>query len=294
MNVKVLKSVLAYVDGGKGSEKVIETAVAIGLAFSAYVEVLHVQRPAGPAMPCIIDGGSLIAAAEIYDVITREEAGRTEYAISLFKKYCVDPGLNVVGTDWVENVGDHKAGFSWNLVTGHGSRELGYRGRLFDLTIMARVEEQEGGVDSSLLEAALFDTGRLVMISSDEAVRPAGARISVAWDGSREAARSVGMSMSFLHSAATVRVITVGNAADCGGADELGRYLSRHGVRNECVSLRSNGDTIARNLIEDARKYGTGLLVMGAYGHHALGEYLFGGVTREILQAGSLPLLLAH
>jgi len=289
-----ISSVLACVDGGDGSEKVVETAIAVGESFSAYVEMLHVERPCAPAMPSVVEGGSLIASAEIFDALAREETERTEKAERLFKKLCVDPGLNIVSADTAENFADSQSGFAWNLVSGHDNRELGYRGRLFDLIIMAKVNEQEGGVDSSLLEAALFDTGRPVLITSDEPVVFDNTRVAVAWDGSREAARSVGLAMPFLEAAGHVSVITVSGEEDIEGATELGRYLSRHGVDNECIPLKKNGGSIACSLIEESHSHDVSLLVMGAYGHSALSQYLFGGVTREILESGKLPLLLAH
>jgi nucleotide-binding universal stress UspA family protein len=36
------------------------------------------------------------------------------------------------------------------------------------------------------------------------------------------------------------------------------------------------------------------LLVMGAYGHSRLREWVLGGATRHVLQHAQLPLLLRH
>jgi len=47
-------------------------------------------------------------------------------------------------------------------------------------------------------------------------------------------------------------------------------------------------------LIEECRRHGNGLLVMGAFGHSPIGEFLFGGVTRGAMTAASVPLLMAH
>jgi nucleotide-binding universal stress UspA family protein len=289
-----ISSVLACVDGGEGSEKVVETAIAVGAAFSAYVEILHVERPSRPILPSVVDGGSVIASAEVFDAIEREENERTKNAKHLFQSLCVDAGLNVVDTDSAENFEGSSGGFAWRLVSGHDNRELGNRGRLFDLIILAKVDEQEGGVDSSILEAALYDTGRPVLIASNEQINIKGAPVAVAWDGSREAARSVGLALPFLEAASSVCILSVTEDDDNGTAAELGRYLTRHGVANQCVPIKKNGESIASSLIEEARNHDVGLLVMGAYGHSALSEYLFGGVTREMLESGKLPLLLAH
>jgi len=289
-----IKTVLACVDGGEGSEKLLETAISVGKFFSAYVEILHVERPGGPSVPIAIEGGGLMAAAEIFGAIEREEAERTSNAKQMFDRLCVDAGLNIVDPDRVENLQTTQASFAWKLISGHESRELGYRGRLFDLIIMAKVNDQQGGVDSSILETALFDTGRPVLIAADNQLKMANSHIAVAWDGSREAALSVGLAMPFLEDASTVYVITVSEGGEVEEAEKLCRYLSRHGVTSECIPLVANGNSIASSVIKEAHLHDVNLLVLGAYGHSALGEYLFGGVTRELLLSGELPLLLAH
>ena len=39
---------------------------------------------------------------------------------------------------------------------------------------------------------------------------------------------------------------------------------------------------------------GADLLVMGAYGHSRLREFVLGGATRSVLAAMTLPVLMAH
>jgi len=287
-------SVLAFVDGGKGSEKVMRTAIAVGNFFSAYVEILHIERPAGPDIPVVSEGGGVIAAAEIFEALQREETDRSKSAENLFQELFVDAGLTVVDAGAVVETGASSGSFAWNLVSGHDNRELAYRGRLFDLIIMAKAEEQDGGVDSAGLEAALFDTGRPVLIASDMVIDLSGAQVAIAWDGSREAARSVGLALPFIEAAGRVSVLSVGEEDEAKGAEDLSRYLARHGVKNECRSLKNNCGSIAGRLIKETRDHQVGLLIMGAYGHSAFKEYLFGGVTREMLETGELPLLLAH
>jgi len=272
----------------------MRAAVAVGEFFSAYVEVLHIERPAGPEIPVVSEGGGVVAAAEIFEAIQREETDRSKIAKNLFQEVFVNSGLLIVEAESVADPGANGGSYAWNLVSGHDNRELAYRGRLFDLIIMAKAEEQDGGVDSAGLEAALFDTGRPVLIASDMVINLNGAQVAIAWDGSREAARSVGLALPFLEVAGRVSVISVGEEDEAKGAEELSRYLTRHGVKNECRPLNNNCGSIAGCLLKETRDQDVGLLVMGAYGHSAFKEYLFGGVTREILETGELPLLLAH
>jgi nucleotide-binding universal stress UspA family protein len=47
-------------------------------------------------------------------------------------------------------------------------------------------------------------------------------------------------------------------------------------------------------LIGLAKAEGTDLIVAGAYGHSRLGEWVFGGVTRDLLASSPVCCLLAH
>ena len=71
-------------------------------------------------------------------------------------------------------------------------------------------------------------------------------------------------------------------------------YLSRHGVKAELHELDRVG-SIEETLAAGVARLQGDLLVMGAFGHSRLREFLFGGVTRYFLGNGVAPaLLLAH
>ena len=73
-----------------------------------------------------------------------------------------------------------------------------------------------------------------------------------------------------------------------------GEDLSRHGVKAELHELDRVG-SIEETLAAGVARLQGDLLVMGAFGHSRLREFLFGGVTRYFLGNGVAPaLLLAH
>jgi nucleotide-binding universal stress UspA family protein len=59
-----------------------------------------------------------------------------------------------------------------------------------------------------------------------------------------------------------------------------------------------NTDSLGRNetraMLDQALAMDADLIVMGGYGHSRTGEFIFGGVTRDMLTLSSVPLLLAH
>ena len=76
--------------------------------------------------------------------------------------------------------------------------------------------------------------------------------------------------------------------------DLVARYLSRHDVHVEIVQRRPIKDRVSLAIVEAAAEAGAGLIVMGAYGHSRVREFLLGGVTRALIHNSPLPLLLAH
>lgn len=125
-----------------------------------------------------------------------------------------------------------------------------------------------------------------------------GERILVAWNASRTAARAVRDALPFLRRAARVTVVAVnpestGDHGEVPGAD-LALYLARHGVNVEAAASHTHDVDPGSWLISRACDLSIDLLVMGGYGHSRLGEALFGGVTRSILEQMTIPVLLEH
>jgi nucleotide-binding universal stress UspA family protein len=77
------------------------------------------------------------------------------------------------------------------------------------------------------------------------------------------------------------------------GAD-IARHLVRHGAHVEVRPLASGGKDVGPLLLSQAAAFNADLLVMGAYGHSHLREWMFGGVTRTVLYEAGLPVLMSR
>ena len=77
------------------------------------------------------------------------------------------------------------------------------------------------------------------------------------------------------------------------GAD-LAEALSRHGVKAEAQGYPTDGQDEGQALMRCAEDCGAGLIVMGAYGHSRLAEFIFGGATRFVLNRLVCPVLMSH
>jgi nucleotide-binding universal stress UspA family protein len=72
--------------------------------------------------------------------------------------------------------------------------------------------------------------------------------------------------------------------------------LARRGVKVETRRLSSakGKKKVGHLLLSQAATFGADLLVMGAYGHSQLREWMFGSVTRTVLREAGLPVLMSR
>ena len=83
------------------------------------------------------------------------------------------------------------------------------------------------------------------------------------------------------------------NQPEIAGAD-IAAALARHGARVTVTSERSGGIDVTSVIENHVAETGADLLVMGAYGHSRLREFLFGGVTRTVLQSMPVATFMAR
>jgi nucleotide-binding universal stress UspA family protein len=165
--------------------------------------------------------------------------------------------------------------------------------RLRDLTIMPESN------DRWYAEAVMFGSGRPTLILP-QTPRSRGIGLgtaAVAWDFSRAAARAVSDAMPLLEKAKMVRIVTVLNEKRLDSkhsAEELAKNLSRHGVEIVLDRVDAKGRPIGGVLEAYVASHELDLLVMGAYGHSRLREFVLGGATDSLLSKPPLPILFSH
>jgi nucleotide-binding universal stress UspA family protein len=71
-------------------------------------------------------------------------------------------------------------------------------------------------------------------------------------------------------------------------------YLARHGVKATIHVLQPESRTTGEALLDSASRFGADLLVMGAYGHSRVREWILGGATQKNLTEATLPVLMMH
>jgi nucleotide-binding universal stress UspA family protein len=72
------------------------------------------------------------------------------------------------------------------------------------------------------------------------------------------------------------------------------RYLAHHRVKAKGEAVRQTKSVAAEELIQFADDRGADLIVTGAYGHSRFGEWVFGGVTSDLLTTSPICCLMSH
>jgi nucleotide-binding universal stress UspA family protein len=180
------------------------------------------------------------------------------------------------------------------------SSEVGVHAYYADLVVVARPDPADYTPGPPrLAESLVLTSGRPIIIFPAGSTASRIRRILVAWNARREAIRAVADALPLLARAEAVEVLVVEDQHHAAGHEQepganIARHLARHGAQVRVRRLPSGGDEVGHRLLSQGVSFGADLLVMGAYGHSHLSEWVFGGVTRSVLHAASLPVLMSR
>lgn len=171
-----------------------------------------------------------------------------------------------------------------------------------DLSVVA-VKKGDGG-QRDVVEAMLFGSGRPLLLFPEAVAKDLSStfeRITIAWNNTGSAARSVASALPLLRAAKTVRIVSIAEEAakqGSGGYErsslELAQTLSRHDIQASFAALDKKGDSTGQVLVDDMLVSKSDLLVMGGYGHARLKELILGGVTDTMLNDPPGFVLISH
>jgi nucleotide-binding universal stress UspA family protein len=286
----MIKSILVLATGGQADLATFAAALGVAREFCAHIEFLHVHLNAvetAAAMTSDASGGMLLG--DLIEQLEKDAREREAKAKRMFDEFCARESVAISETPADQPRGPTA---QWHVENGDEARWITEYGMAADLIIARRGTEDEVAAHS-VLEAALLDTGRPLMISGAAMPAVSFATVAIAWKATPQAARAVAAAMPFIARAKEIIVLTVEEGQGTDDADRLVRNLAWHGCHASAERLTANGRDGA-DLLLDAAKERAGLLVMGGYGHSRLREWVFGGFTQRVLAEASLPVLMAH
>jgi nucleotide-binding universal stress UspA family protein len=183
----------------------------------------------------------------------------------------------------------------WREVVGETAKVIADAAAKADLIVLGRAAGTQGGDARQAVHEALFEA-RLTTLFVQEAVPISlGKSVAVAWKPSEAANRAIDAALPLLLRAeqVTVLVETEDGDHEAVPASQM-LTLEQAGVPLSVVRFQANGRKIGEALLAQAHAVGADLLVMGAYTHSRLAEFILGGATREVLGAADLPVLMHH
>ncbi|MCU0884507.1 MAG: universal stress protein [Beijerinckiaceae bacterium] len=184
-----------------------------------------------------------------------------------------------------------------DVIAGEEGRVMAAQARYVDAVIFGW-PTAEAARPVREFEAVLFNAGRpSILVPETCALRGQPRRIMVAWSPTREASRAIHDALPLLAAAEQVGVVVVASEWDIlepNPGDDMARHLARHDIAVEVKNVPTGGRLVASVLLDEARFQGAELIVMGGYSHSRTGEWLFGGVTRDMLGALSVPVMMSH
>jgi len=225
-----------------------------------------------------------------------------------------DTGFTVASADYLRTRVEAVAHVFRNEIRGAGPLSYDVRvvdepsadavirhARSSDLVIVGQGDSADATTASDLPAQAVLHAGRPVLIvphaqASGEPAR----KVLVAWDGSREAGMALRDALPLLARASVVTLLSLHKTDEAEDADteallipQTIAWLQRHGIQATARQQAVCG-SLADALLSSAARMEADLVVMGGYGHARLREFVLGGVTRQMLAAMNVPVLMTH
>ena len=261
----------------------LQTALCLAQKFDSYIEGFAL-RAAIPAAHAMAEAGAVTISDLEQDIAENAKQTRCLFE-SFMQEHGVPSGArkSALSSKWLEDApgGDHF---------------VGSHGRLFDVIVLGRPGHNPKGSRMGTLEAALFESGRPVLVAPPSPRPQMGTNALVAWNCSTEQARTIAFAMPILKLAARVVVLTVEGGAAVPGptGQQLCHYLQLSGVPAKPLTVGLNGRLTGEAVLEHANALSCDLLIKGAYTQSRLRQFIFGGTTQYILSNATLPVLMAH
>jgi len=267
-----IRRILVHVDYDALPTARVELAAALAARFDATI----IGFAAGTYVPIIITGGF------VYNVAMVETDQRV-----------VEQRLAERAREFRQVVGD-RCPAEWRSTFAIPTRGLADEARSADLVIVGG-GNKGSGVSQLDIGGLVLTSGRPVLVAAEGADAFDGRRVLIAWKDCREARRAVKDALPFLLVAETVVVAAIEEgAATRSNTEDVVAYLSAHGIEADVIRRDPGVDGPPAQLLREARAMEAGAIVAGAFGHSRLREWAFGGMTRSLLLATDVNLLMSN
>lgn len=272
-----MRAILAILWTEQTAGPVLTQATRLARRFDGRVTGLAIR----PAFESFVPSGDfgLALSQEYLDRLQQDGTARLTKLKSLFEAHI---GAENITADWIE-------------AQGPSADAIAATGRLFDIAVVARPDVGGSAEPEIMLEAALFETGRPILMAPPTLPETDGQRVLIAWNGSSETARTLAFSLPLLRKAEEIHIISVDSGMVPGpSARDVAAYLEKHDLRATYAHMQVGERNAGAVWLEEAERLGCDLMIKGAYTQSRLRQMIFGGATVHILNHAKIPVFFAH
>ena len=271
-----LATLMIHVDAERDCEQRVQLALALADRFRATLIGV-----AGVAPRPRLSGGPVVVYSEPTEGELRDATARFEQMGEKFR----------VQGQSLERV-------EWRSALEYADELVCREARAADLVIVGARHTDHGRRDFVDPGVILLRAGRPVLVVPEIVAPLSLRRVVVAWKDTRECRRAVRDALPFLQAAKQVLLISIGEedskSTEKHNLADVGAYLVRHRVIvADQIWRRARGPTTTE-LLDLVREEKADLIIAGGYGHSRLGEWIFGGVTHQLLASSPVCCMLSH
>jgi nucleotide-binding universal stress UspA family protein len=277
----MIKTILIPVDGSANSDNTIDYGIYVAPKLEATLTGLHVIDVfliQGPMMTDISATVGVPPYDGFFEAVETPLKEKADAILKHFEDRCRAAGLPCLAKKNIGKISD-------TIIEEAESA---------DLILMAKKGEhfhlKEGGLIGSVAEVVIRHSGKPVMVIPEtfHEIESMG----LAYDGSAPARKALELSLNISEKAKwPVTVLIV--SADAAKAATLSSQVEETAQKGmaDCEVVISTGRE-ADEILKFIREGSVELMVMGAYGHNRLREWLLGSTTSTIIQKSPIPVLL--
>ena len=275
-------SFLVHVDDSDQTARRLEVATKLATTFAAHLEGVYAV-PTGEMTP--------FKSAMLPDAVVasrlRDSGEAQARAEKLFREATARAGLSAV---------------TFAAPAGPPIDGAIHHTRYADLGVFGqpRPEDEHASFADELVHGVLMGAGRPVLLVPHFGEFPTiGQNVLIAWKETRESAIAVRDALPLLANAGKVVVMSITSPGDDQVRETLSdagiaAWLARHDIQATVRHEVAADIDVGNLLLSRAADLSSDLVVMGAYSRTRMSERVWGGVTRLMLQAMTLPVLMSH
>jgi nucleotide-binding universal stress UspA family protein len=145
----------------------------------------------------------------------------------------------------------------------------------------------------------ILQAGRPVLFVPDDGKNVRLQKILIAWKDSRESRRALADSLPYLKKAKNILLLGIqedeqSKAHIKDTLSDVSHYLAHHGIACKIKAVQPAKKTAAEQILSHAKKFKPDLIVAGAYGRSRIGEWVFGDVTKTLVDKSLCACLFSH